>query len=327
MRNMLCILRNNYYRAVSRKNYFILMLCISIVTIAAAVFFTAKMEVKGNIAVVSASGSFNIQSKYLHVEKLDKMPDMTSLVMNRYDAVVIDTGNGNYDIRTIKSNEFKLKLKQVLKNPDAVIKDEQARGIASNILGYMIMFIFIQGLLYMLMYSEDRENGTFKRIGVSPVSPAMYMAGHGIFNFLLVFAPTYILIILTKLIFNITIGLNFIKYAGLLGLLTLLSTCFSLLISSLFKKADSSNMMGQAIAVLTSLLSGCFYSFDDGNSIMKKIVLVLPQKNFINLVKGLEHGESLTALIPEITYLLIFPVVMLILAVFIVKNKFRQGEC
>lgn len=94
MKNMFNILKNNFYRAVSRKNYFILMFCISIITITAAVFFTAKLEVKGNIAVFSDTGVFYISSKFLNVEKVDKLPDKASLVMNKYDAVVIDKGNG-----------------------------------------------------------------------------------------------------------------------------------------------------------------------------------------------------------------------------------------
>lgn len=328
MKNMFNILKNNFYRAVSRKNYFILMLCISIVTIAAAIFFTAKLEVKGNIAVFSDTGSFHISSRFLHVEKVDKVPDKASLVMNKYDAVVIDRGNGEFEIQTIKSDDFKTKLEKIIKNPDSFsFRDENSRGVASNILGYMIMIVFIQGLLYMLMYSEDRENGTFKRIGVSPVSAGIYLVGHGIFNFLMVFVPTYLLIISAKIIFNINIGLNFIQYAGLLGLLTFLSTGFSLLISSFFKKADSSNMMGQSIAVLTSLLAGCFYSFDNGNEVMKKIVSFMPQKNLISLVQGIEHGKSFNALAPQFTYLIAFSTVMFVLAAAIVKINFKKGEC
>ncbi len=328
MKNMFNILKNNFYRAVSRKNYFILMFCISIVTITAAVFFTAKLEVKGNIAVFSDNGGFYISSKFLNIEKVDKVPDKASLVMNKYDAVVIDKGNGEFEIQTIKSDDFKNKLEKIIKNPGSFsFRDDNSRGVASNILGYMIMIVFIQGLLYMLMYSEDRENGTFKRIGVSPVSAGVYLAGHGIFNFFMVFVPTYLLIISVKIIFNVNIGLSFIQYAGLLGVLTFLSTGFSLLISSLFKKAESSNMAGQATAVLTSLLAGCFYSFDNGNAVMKKIISFLPQKNLISLVQGIEHGENFNSLVPKVTYLIAFSIVMIVLAAAAVKINFKKDEC
>ncbi|EMS71725.1 ABC transporter permease [Ruminiclostridium cellobioparum] len=328
MRNMFIILKNNFYRAVSRKNYFILMLCISIITITAAVFFTAKLEVKGNIAVVSDTGSLYLSSKLLHVEKVDRVPDRASLVMHKYDAAVIDRGDGEFEIQTIRSDDFKKKLEKIIKNQDlSSFKDENSRGVASNILGYMIMIVFIQGLLYMLMYSEDRENGTFKRIGVSPVPAGVYLAGHGIFNFLMVFLPTYLLIISVKIIFGINIGLSFIQYAGILGLLTFLATGFSLFISSLFKKADSSNMAGQSIAVLTSLLAGCFYSFDNGNEVMKKIISILPQKNLISLVQAIEHGKSFNALVPQLTYMIAFSAVLFVLAAAIVKINFKKGEC
>ncbi len=327
MMNMFYILKNNYYRAVSRKNYFILMLCISMVTITAAVFFTAKFEVKGNIAIVPAHGSsINIDSEYLHVESLKEAPGIAALVMHKYDAVVIDNGNGTYEIRTIKGDDFRSSLESVLNKSGGGFNTEEDRGIASNILGYMMMFVFIQGLLYMMMYSEDREKGTFKRIAVSPVSAGTYLAGHGIFNFLMVFLPVYLLIITAKIIFNIDIGLSYLQYAGLLGVLTLLSTCFSLLMSSVFRKADDSSMFGQLVSVLTSLLAGCFYSFDSTNGIMKRIVVILPQKNFLNLVYGLEGGKSISSFIPQLVYLAVFTVIMAITASGLVKSNLRRGE-
>jgi ABC-2 type transport system permease protein len=291
----------------------------------AAVFFTARLEVKGNVAVVTSSHkAVSINSKYLHVEKLNKVPEKSFLVMNKYDAILLDNGDGNFEIVTIKSDSFKTKLQQILFNGNADFSEPEKRGIASNILGYLVMMVFIQGLLYMMMYSDDKENGTFKRIGVSPASIGTYLAGHGIFNFLLVFVPTFLIIAVSKLIFNIDIGLSYLNYAWLLALITFLVTSFSLLLSSVFKKAESSNMIGQSIAVLTSLLAGCFYSFDNSHTIMKKIISLLPQKNFLVLIQGIEQGRSLGEYLPQLTYLLVFPVLLLVLSAILVKTKLRH---
>lgn len=327
MKNMFYILKNNFSRAVSRKNYFILMLCITVITIAAAVYFTGKLEVKGNIAVVADSQSIYTDSKYLHIEKLDKVPEKSALVMNKYDAVLVDKGDGTFDIQTIKSTGFKTKILQILNSGGAKFEDTDSRGIASNILGYLVMMIFIQGLLFMMMYSEDKENGTFRRIGVSPVPAGIYLLGHGIFNFLMIFVPTYLVIIACKAVFNIDIGLSYFKYAWLLALISFLVTSFSLLLSSIFKKTESSNMAGQAVSVLTSLLAGCFYSFDNGNIIMKKIIMVLPQKNFLILIQGIEQGKGLENFIPQLVYLLALPLLLLTLSAIFVKSRLKRGEC
>lgn len=327
MRTMFYLLKNNLNRAISRKNYFLLMLCITVVTIGAAVYFTGKLEVRGNIAVVGDFQSLAVDSKYLHVEKLAKVPEKSALVMNKYDAVLIEKGGGGFDLMTIKSPSYKDRILQILNKGSVELPDSEKRGIASNILGYLVMMIFIQGLLFMMMYADDKENGTFKRIGVSPVPAGTYLAGHGIFNFIMVFVPTYLVIVVCKLIFNINIGLSFFKYAWLLALITFLATSYSLLLSSIFKKTESSNMVGQAVAVLTSLLAGCFYSFDNAHSIMKKLVMVLPQKNFLLLIQGVEQGKSLSGFAPQLIYLLVLPVVMLIASGILVKSKLKKGEC
>ena len=102
MSGILTILKNNFFRSLARKNYIIIMLLITALSIFLAVYFTSKLEIKGNIAVVSNSGLLKINSKYFEEIDLDRAPPTSELVMNKYDAVVIDKGNGGYEIRTIK---------------------------------------------------------------------------------------------------------------------------------------------------------------------------------------------------------------------------------
>ncbi|MDP4182808.1 MAG: ABC transporter permease [Bacillota bacterium] len=326
MINFLTIFKNNIHRSIEKKNYIIATVLMISVAILLAVYFTSKLEIKGNIAVVTDNNKFNINSKYVKVTVVDKIPSTSELVMNRYDAVLIDKGNNRFDIDTVKSDEFKKELEEFIRNPKATgFKKDEDRGVGSNILGYLIMFVLLQGLMFMTLYSDDKENKMFKRIATSPVSIGTYLFTHSVFNYLLVFIPTFTVLVVCREVLNINIGFSYFQYIWLLGILTLLSTAFALFMCSIIDKGDNSMTMGSSIVTLSSILAGSFYSFRNDNAIMKNIIGIFPQKNYLKLVQGLEHGKALSDLLPQLTYLLTISMLMFVIAVIVAKKKFKSG--
>ncbi|MDP4094662.1 MAG: ABC transporter permease [Bacillota bacterium] len=329
MSTFINVLRNNYFRMLEKKNYFIIMLVVTVITIMLAVYFTAKLEVKGNVALVSTSQNLKFtSSKYIKISLLDKVPPKSQLIMNKYDAVVIDEGNGKFSIQSIKNKDFSQKiLEAVTGNGKLSFRNETKRGAGSNIIGYLIMFIFLQGMMYMTLYSEDKENRAFKRIGTSPVSLTAYLISHCVFDFILSIIPTFTVLVVCKELFKINIGFGYPQYLFLLGILTLISTAFALFMSSIFDKSDNYLMMGQMIAILTTILAGSFYSFENNNSIMKAIINILPQKSYLNLVRGLEQGKTMVNFMPELAYLTVLTVMLFSAGTIICRRKLKHGSC
>ncbi|MCS4473475.1 hypothetical protein JQ031_10145 [Clostridium botulinum] len=138
------ILKNNFYRIISKKSIIINTIIFVPLMIMAAVYFTDKMEIKGTIAVVSENKSVNLNTKYLKVKVLDKKPKMSELLLNKYDAVLEDKGNGKIQITTIKGDKFKNTIENYLKSPQNINKNidiGEKRGVGTNILGFLIMII------------------------------------------------------------------------------------------------------------------------------------------------------------------------------------------
>ncbi|NFD79109.1 ABC transporter permease, partial [Clostridium botulinum] len=203
------ILKNNFYRIISKKSIIINTIIFVPLMIMAAVYFTDKMEIKGTIAVVSENKSVNLNTKYLKVKVLDKKPKMSELLLNKYDAVLEDKGNGKIQITTIKGDKFKNTIENYLKSPQNINKNidiGEKRGVGTNILGFLIMIILIQSVGLMVMYPEDRDFKTFRRILISPVSEGKYLLAQGIFNFIIIYIPVFLAIVITKAVFNVDIG-------------------------------------------------------------------------------------------------------------------------
>ncbi len=328
MKNALIIIKNNFLRIGERKNYLIIMVIVTTLTLLFAVYFTSKFEVKGNIAVVTNSTQIKAaDSKYLKVSILKELPPKSLLVMNKYDAVIIDEGNGEFKIQSIKSDDFNQKVLQALTNKGTVGFDKEVnRGIGSNILGYLIMFLLLQGATYMMLFSEDKEYRIIKRVISSPVSVGTYLFSHAVTNFLLILIPTFIIICISKALLGVNVGFGYFQYFAFLSLMTLLATSFALFMSSITKKADNSVMATSAIAVLSSILAGSFGKIGNHSTVMKNVLNILPQKNYLSIVQGIEQGKGLSEFAPQLIYYFTFCILLIVASVVITNKKIIRGE-
>ncbi|EHN16362.1 ABC transporter permease [Clostridium sporogenes] len=327
--SVFAILKNNFYRVISKKSIIVTTIIFVPLMIMAAVYFTGKMEIKGTIAVVFENKSVNLNTKHLNVKMLDKRPNISELLLNKYDAVLEDKGNGKIQITTIKGEKFKNTIKNYLKLPQNIkgnIDIGEKRGVGTNILGFLIMIILVQSVGLMVLYPEDRDFKTFRRMLVSPVSEGKYLLAQGIFNFIIIYIPVFLAIVITKAVFNVNIGFSYGNLAILLSIITFLGTAFALFITSAIDDLESSLMLGSVIITLTSILSGSFYSFSDNNKILDMIVNILPQKSYLTLVQGVENGKSILNYKLELSYIVILILVLFTLASLMTKKSLKTGK-
>lgn len=308
------ILGNNLRRLGAHISRLLLFLVLTAAAIAAALFVNAKAEIAGHVAVVAPSEVATLSTN-LNITLLEAAPPLSELVSGKYDAVIIFDASGRHEIRTIKSDDFKDLLETILSDPSshhtAAIR---SRGHGTNIIGFLIMFIFMQGVSMMFMFAEDKEKKQIKRIAASPVSFTGYLCAHSFFAFAFLLVPIMSMLLVARLL-GVEIGLGLMDYFLLLSLICALSTSFALFLVALFAKSDTSNMLGSAISVLTSLLAGGFYAFDKGNKALEGMIKVLPQKAFLSMSDMIEQGKAWSTWVPHGLYVFALTVFFFVAAI------------
>ncbi|BBF42743.1 ABC-type MDR transport system, permease component [Lachnospiraceae bacterium KM106-2] len=319
---MLTIIKNDWKRMWEIKGALILAVCLTIISVAAAILLTNKAVVKGNIAVVGESKA-NLDSHYFDVTYLKKKPAESKLIQNRYDAVITMKKDGSFTIDTIKSDDLRNELENAIQNPEAFqdTKMQSERRIGTNIFGYMMMFLLMQGSLYARLFAEDKEKHVAERILVSPIPFHNYIFGHGIFMTSLIFIPSFLVVAVAS-IFGIDIGFSLLQYAVLIGVLSLLSTAFALFVNSFFNVSDTANMICNSVVVLTSVLGGSFYSVTKESSIFNKLLHFLPQKDLLAFADAWEKNSMTNMKQYELIYVILLIVVLLAIAVLRTRREY-----
>jgi len=323
---MINILKNDFRRMLCHKKNVMLTLFMTICMVSFAIYFTSTLQVMGNVAVVS-SEKIDTQGleQYYKITYLDEKPMTSELIENRYDAVIINSADG-IKVETIKSDEFKNTLLNALANPsDFKPKTDEIRGIGTNIIGYLIMILMMQGNLYMEYFAEDKEKKLIEKISVTPIAFFNYLLAHCIYVFLMMFIPSFCVISIASL-FGIQIGFSLVEFAGIIALLCLLSEAIGLFFNTVFNSVESANMIGSAAIILTSILGGTFYSYSHTNKIMNFIVDLLPQKNFISFVSSAETGNFGSVALYQFGYCVLIIIMFFVVSILINSKKYHQVD-
>ncbi|MGG2092901.1 ABC transporter permease [Bacillus sp. S13(2024)] len=327
MNEIFIVFRHNIRRAISKKNYILLTILLTFISISLAIFFTSKFEMKGNIAYVTQEGRSNIHVEGFNIKNTNKIPSMSEFVMKKYDAAVIPKENGQIEVKTLKEHNFKEKVEMVFQQKSiGSFHQDELRKVGTNILGYLCMFVLLENIMFMSFFTEDKENRTFTRIVSSPIRISNYLFAQYLFTFLIVYIPTFLILIVEKVMFQVDIGFSFLEYSYLLAILVMIATSFALFMSTIIETTDNTMMLSSSIIVFTSILSGSFFALKQNDGIVDWFVRILPQKQYLTFIDGVENGYNIARYGGAITYICFVVLLFFVLSIIICKKRVQVGR-
>lgn len=324
--NVINLFKNNLIRILSKKAVIIVAFIVLPIMIGVAVLFTAQINIKGNIALVTAKAANLPKDDRIQIDVMKEKPAISQLLLGNYDAIVEEKSDGTYKVTSIKSLANKEVIEDFFKTgkiSESNQGENGKKGVGTNILGFILMIVLIQGVALIVLFTEDRDLKTFRRVLTAPVSERQYLFVQGIFTFVCLFIPSYLALVITKVVFGVNIGYSYGMLAILIGILSALSTALALFIASVLKRDYS--LAATGIYVITCVLSGCFISFTGSNKILDAICSIIPQKSYMTLIQGIENGKGLLEFKGQLAYLLVWIVALWLLGSFITKSKMQKG--
>lgn len=323
---MLTIIKNNYYRIYERLGIVTVMTILMIVSIIIAIYMTSLQEIKGHIVFVTSGTESPIQSPYLFIEVMDEKPAFSDLMKHKYDAYVWEKDNHEFEIETVKNDQFKAMLMSLLNDEEGgnpALTESTERGVGANIIGFLMMFLLMAASMNLFTFAEDKEQGHLERILCSPLSVIQYVSAH-IFTCLSLYVPAYICLVVMNLL-GFDIGFSLLQYGGLIIVIGLLGISFALLLFMLFRKSDHATMLGNSVIILTTILAGSFYSFDEHNKSIEWVISVLPQKHLLSYAWYVEQGVA-SSHWGSLAYAIILVAGLLLCTMWVLKQRYIRQK-
>lgn len=309
-----------------RKGSIVIMAALMILAIILAVYMTGLQETKGHIVFVTKATEAPIQSPYLKIDVMQEKPPYSELIKHKYDAYVWEKENNTFGIESVKNDEFKALLTRLLSDKDidpTSVSVSSDRGVGVNIIGFLMMFLLMAASMNLFTFAEDKEQGMLKRITCSPISILSYMMAH-IITCLSMYTPAYLSLVVMRLI-GYDIGFTLLQYAGFILVIGLLGISLMLVMFTLFHKPDNATMLANSIMILTTILAGSFYSFDQHSKGIEWVVSILPQKHILSFAGYVEQGTALTH-VGSLIYVIILVGGLLLLATWSLKQRYVKQK-
>jgi ABC-2 type transport system permease protein len=299
MNTFLTVLANDYRRTVSRLAGTIVMTVVMFVMIVLAVYVTGLQQIQGHIAFITGGSTTTVPAHpdYLEVTTVRVQPPRSDLYKQKYDAFISADADGTVHVDTLRNIRFRSMIESVFSQSGTAGRTPATgntfagRSTGVNIIGFLMMFLLMQAFSNLFVFADDKEQGQLVRIASAPASFSVYLAAHCVYSLSLI-APAWFMLVVLH-ICGVPIGFTLAGYALLILVIGLLGISIALLLNTFIKKPDNANMLGNAVLMLASLVSGSFYAAPPEHSFFNLVVRCLPQKAVMDFAQALAAGTAL----------------------------------
>lgn len=303
------------YRIKNNKAFLITYLVLIPLILAMAVYFTNSISYNIQIGVV---GNMKIaESDKIDYVYLDTLPTTSELVLNQYDAILIQERQ-DIEVISTKGEEYNQAVKLLINGQiESLTNTANQRGTASNVLGFLMMIISLLGV-QLFKYYFDERSGINKRILGTSIHCYQYLVSHFIVVFGFLFIPAAVVICSVIYIFNIVLSIAMWKFLLVLLLLCFFASVFGLIVNVLSRTLEESMMFGNMFAIIGAIVSGAFVKVTD-NQVFNTIIQIFPQKQIMSLLEMLENNIDISY--GGLFYVMILTIVLIGLAIIFEKKK------
>lgn len=311
------------------KGQLIVFLVMMIALLEFAVFIGMPTQSSLHIAVIGDVPSL-ASGQTLSVTRLDCDSGEAAIALNRYDLIVTADSSGKPSVLHARSESLAKSFLALgpasssAPNSPAGIVTAPKRGMASLVLGYLVIVILEMGVVGALFLMEDREWKLTSRVAAAVPGLGGYLASHGIFTFAVCFLPAFILIVAQGAIMGTGLGLSVASWVLLLSVTSLLGAAFAILVAVVAPDADQGATIAQMIIIFSTLLSGSFIASSDQGPALKFFAAAMPQKSLMDLSAALEDsGSAIRPLIVLGAYI----VALILGAILVMRGRLQRGSC
>lgn len=323
MERIVALIINNIRRIKNNKISLIITFLIIPISIGFACFTASKDLVSGKVAIIGSDKEYidYLVSQKINYDELNAPPSNSDIIEGKYiGAIYLPISEGKYINYRGQDNE---RILEKLLSKESIASSSN-RNALTLIYGYVALFVIIQAVLNMKLYTQNRELGILKRICSTGTSFSNYIICEVIYNFLMIFIPTIFSIYIFKLIFNVKFNASYIEIILLTALITILAISIALFICTVIRDSDSAIMTGNIVALFTTILSGAFMPINCGG-LIQMTSDIMPQKIFLDIVSSI--GENSNLLYDKFLIILSISIVLVIFSILYNVKIMREGRC
>ena len=192
-----------------------------------------------------------------------------------------------------------------------------------NTIGFFLMIIFALGIILSFMIIDDRANGIYNRITISPVRPVQYILGNSMFGFILSFIM--VTIYCSYIFFSeINIGFPIYKLFLLMNLLAFFVVCFIIGVSIIIRSKSGVSALIMGYSTIGAILGGAYFPIDLAPENLQNMARLSPQYWFMDSIYKL-MDNPMADISSNVIILILFSVLAFLIGAVVFSQNYKKG--
>jgi len=188
----------------------------------------------------------------------------------------------------------------------------------------LIALIIFQGAIMGMgrAIAGERHDGSLTRVFLTPTSDTTILLGTQLFYMVLETFRAIFIVIIAMLAFGLTISGNVFDVLFIIILFTMGATGVGLVISSFAKTEEQFMPMAMLVSLPSMFLAGAFFPIQTMPAMLQGLAKVLPIYYAGDALRGvMVKGFSLMQVLPDVIFLLLFALAMLVISTRVFKRE------
>jgi len=190
-----------------------------------------------------------------------------------------------------------------------------------NTFGTYMIVLLITTFTISFQILKEKEQGTFSRIGMSPVHAKSYILANIIANLMISSFQIGIVMLVLKLGYKVNFYTNpFILYL-ILVLFALCGISVGVLLATLSKNTQTATAALGLILSPSCMIAGCLWPLDAMPEIMQKVAYITPQRWTLDAIELIQKNNQVLEIIPNLLVVLSFTTLFFLISVYKIVNE------
>lgn len=190
-----------------------------------------------------------------------------------------------------------------------------------NTFGTYMIVLLITTFTISFQILKEKEQGTFSRIGMSPVYAKSYILANIIANLMISSFQIGIVMLVLRLGFKVNFYTSPVIIYVILVLFALCGISVGVLLATLSKNTQIASAALGLILSPSCMIAGCLWPLDSMPEVMQKIAYITPQRWTLDAVELIQKNNQVMEIIPNLVVVLSFTVLFFLISVYKIKHE------
>lgn len=227
----------------------------------------------------------------------------------------------NYQKKELYESLYKINKGTVNDKTTLVNDESNTKSITVRVFGNYMVVLLVSAFAIPFQILNEKRQGTFARISMSPIHPKSYIFANIVANLLVIMVQVGVAILTLKYVLGVVFFVSPLFIYLILILFALCGISLGVFIAAYSKNTNTAGALMGIIVSPSCMIAGCLWPIEFMPEYMQKLAYITPHRWTLDAISIIMARQNFVEILPHLLVVLSFTVLFFLIAVYKFKNE------